>query len=391
MFFIKQTGISKAKKEQIEKLEKQEYLTLNEIINNIYKNSKLSAEEYQNQTSPIYTKITECLQKFADYCKLETNVIQHGSYKLNTLLMYPSKYNDIDIDIGMTISNLRTEIEPKIIKQLLFDYLKKSKLKYDSIEQKSCAITLKFKKDNIHVDIVVYRMNNGKQEVAWKNKWIHEEKNQQYEILKNVTSNNDSVKKIICFLKFLYKNGKINEGYELPSIILTEIVIQDYANEFKKFVNKKYPYQSNEYFINNLDKIKNLFEKKEYYNIGKKLLTLLEDTYDKFLTKFELKNSGGHNENFFNNHKNIGKKKLEKDKVLGGLFQIYKELYNYYNEQYVRLNDIILRNVLYGSNKMLILPEEIYGQYKNNSYKTNKYIERYFNKCIKYAQPIDFV
>lgn len=242
MNFFKNQKVGSQTDSKLNKDTQQEYLALDELIDNVYINSKLSKEEYEI-TSPIYLNISEILNKFSEYYDLETNTIQHGSYKLNTIMMYPSKQNDIDIDIGITINNLPRDVTPQQIKKLLFNFLQKNKgiLKYHTIEQKSCAVTLKFPNEKIHVDIVVYRMNGLNQEVAYKNNWIHEEKNNQYEILKGITSNNNNVKKLICFLKFIYKNANFYEGYTLSSIIITEIVTQDYTDKLNEYIYKNYP------------------------------------------------------------------------------------------------------------------------------------------------------
>jgi hypothetical protein len=195
---------------------------------------------------------------------------------------------------------------------------------------------------------------------------------------------------MITFLKFIYTNGNIQKEGKLPSIVITEIIIQNYYNNFKKYIQQINPNIKSKSQITRLiqtEKIKSIFEIYKYSDIGFSLLELLEETINNLKHTFAVYNSGGHKENFLNNHKN---RNLDKTIVINTLIQIYNEVENYYNYYYVRLRDTILRNVLYGQNRMLILLEDTYQQYKNCGYKNSTIFTKKINECIRYAQPIIF-
>lgn len=152
----------------------------------------------------------------------------------------PSKNSDIDIDIGLTLDNLSENITATQIKNFFYNTLKnkhhKTRIGYSKIELKNCAITLTF--EDLHIDIFIYKMENNKQYVAWKNKWIHKEKGKQYDFLKSIILYNDVAKSMIHILKLFYKNENISKYSKLPSIVITEIVVQNYYNKFKQFIQK---------------------------------------------------------------------------------------------------------------------------------------------------------
>lgn len=345
----------------------QKYLTLDEIIYNIYTNSKLSQDEYNKITSPMYNDIRTILENYCELIKCDAKIKLHGSYSLNTIMKYPT--GDIDLDIGM-IFNYMPNVTPLQLKNSLYEYLinKLPDLK-NNIDIGKCAITITLK--NMHIDIVMYKEVFGNQYVCWKNDWKQDEKDKQYEKLKDIILGNDSVKQIICFLKFLYKSDLIESNGRLPNIAITEYVVQDYSTKLKNFKNNHKRYKKEE-------TIHKKFIEKEYKNIGHKTMSLLDDLYNDLNNKFEIKNSGC-NENLIYNKK----RKLNKKKTLNVIEMIRKNLVNYYNYQCVGPNDMILVNVLCGANKMLVLPKDTYDKYKKSNYKNTHVFVKEFNKCIK--------
>jgi hypothetical protein len=361
-------------------------MDLSKLIKNNYNNSKLTRKDY-NTTSTCYNAVKDEIKFFCDCYDFDHNIIQYGSYSLNTVMVYPSINNDIDIDIGVTLNDINENIDPNDIKNDLFQYLSN---KIDTnkilIENKEIPIKITFKDLNLHIDIVIYKMCKRTQYLGYKNEWIKENSKKQYDILKGAIENHDEIKQLICFLKFIYKSGKINEKSKLPSIAITEMIVQDYYEKLDKYINNylrfnkiynKYEKQKIYKKLLNDNGYINGFIKYEYNDIGYKLLTILFDKINELEISFRIENSGC-NENLLNNNK----RKLNKRGTINTLKKIYNELLHYYNYKIICSNDTILRNVFYSDNKMLLIPNNMYSEEViNNDNKLSKF---YNSKVINY-------
>jgi hypothetical protein len=273
-------------------------------IENLYKNSKLSQDNI-SKISILYKYIRKKIsQLLIDKYKIKPNIHQHGSYALNTIIL--QKNNEIDLDLGLLIkyddlNNLCKQKNIIIffneIKEIIIKYfINCKKYKFKTIQDGDCAISMNL--DNFHIDIALYNGYKNKQCLFYKNReLILDNKHIQYDKIKKILSDNDTLKQMICFTKYIYKNidGKIFDEYKdskIPSIAITELYIN----------------------INNVIN--------SQHDIGINLLFCLETIYDKLNNKFEILNSGNSKENLIDNHK----RKLNKKNTLIVLDIIYQEL-----------------------------------------------------------------
>ena len=351
-------------------------MELSTLIENIYMNSKLTNDEIQNMTAPTYNTIKSLIELFCkEYEYPLQKIILHGSYKLNTIMNYPSKY-DIDVDIGVTF-DFAYDMKADVIKTKIYNFLKKvlaikeiKKLfpflaNYQTISVGKCAITLKL--DEMHIDIVVYRNIFNKQYVAWKDKWIVDEKDKQYEFLGNILAKNDKLKQLIYFFKFLYKSSSnlITKDSKLASIVITEIVAQNWNRKLDLFKKKN-----------------KRFNNEEYDDIGVKLINLLHETRMKLIRNFEVLNSGC-NENLIFNEKR--ERYLDEDNTLNVLKVIYDGLIYYHNNKKIDAdNEIFNKLFLNNKNRFMILSKEKYKKFRDNEYNSTIDIDNEYNKFIQF-------
>ena len=348
-------------------------MELSKLIEHVYYNSKLTAEEYGEVAKPIYNNIRVLLEHYCNKIEYSSNIKLHGSYALNTIMNSPS--GDIDLDIGLTFDKL-SNVSPMTIKENLYNYLinELPHLEHD-IDIGKCAITISLQ--DIHIDIVIYKKVFGNQYVAWKDDWKQDEKDKQYEKLKDTISGNHKVKQLICFIKFIYKNAKFQKNCILPSIAITELVVQDYCVKFKEFKKSNPRYKRPE-------TIHKKFIEKEYSNIEEKLLSLLTDTCINLNNKFEIVNSGC-KENLIHNKK----RQLHKKNTIDTIKQIRDELLNYSTNLLFCYSSTALRNVFFSENKWLLLPKEVYDEM--SEYDKSE-LNNYFNtQVVIYKPHLQFV
>jgi hypothetical protein len=315
--------------------------TLKHLINSVYENSKLTQDQISN-ISRIYKILKNDVHEFCTNNKLpEPQILQHGSRALNTIVNLPSE--DIDLDIGITFdSKMLAKKNMNIVRKKMYIFFN-GRYKHTTTEMNKCAITISFK--GFHIDIVIYKETYWNQYVIWKGKWKLDKKNKQYNILKEVTQNNDDAKKLISFLKFIYKSGNISASAILPSIAITELIVQDFNEKFNEF-KEEYKEEYKDEFI------REIFIQREYENLNKKLLNLLNETIINLSNNFEILNSGSE-ENLIDNTK----RSLDRDDTLNVLIDIYDGLFyydcnNYASEKYKTIYDVFhSQNNIVFSNK----------------------------------------
>jgi hypothetical protein len=143
-----------------------------------------------------------------------------------------------------------------------------------------CAITLNHQINNIHFDVVFYNMSKKYGQEVYYDRQLHkdEKKEEMINIKKHLTGDkNKTLKKIICFLKFLYKSIQVEKDRNIPSIAIVELVIQNYGKKLEK-------------------------------SCSQTLLKILINSLEKLNKKFALLTSNKTKENLFDNKRRTIKK-----------------------------------------------------------------------------------
>lgn len=340
---------------------------LDKIIENVYNNSKLKDEDLSKMIKLkqlIKDKIT-CF--FNDnYISIKYKILDQGSYKLNTLMYLPDENEDIDMDISIFIYfSYNYKLINKInkineIRKKLETYLNKELYIFD-VNVGKCAITLTHKIQNIHFDIVFYDISKiYGQQIFYNNSLYPDAKHEEMEnIIEHLKGDkNNSLKKIICFLKFIYKSIQLEKDRNLPSIAIVELVVQNY-------------------------------KKLENY-CSKTLLKILKNGIQKLNKNFVLLTSNETKENLLNNKRRI----LNKENTLTMMKLIYNGLFDIYNNKKFIITDKNIKNfmtmsyiLMNSENKYIMLDEYDYYSYKlikkvDNNYKKSKLIKYLDDKLI---------
>lgn len=316
-------------------------LTLNDKIINLYQNTKLDNNTI-TKISEIYNDLKNQITKFCTRNKYQSpEILQHGSYALNTFLLMPN--SEIDLDIGITFycNNLNYN-NVRIFKTKLFNFLKRKK---HNVQKGKCAITLKF--DNFHIDIVVYISVKDKQYILWNNyEFILDNKHAQYKYIKQFTENNDTLKQIICFVKYIYKNIDKNKYINciLPSIAITELIISVYI----KKISEKFKYFNSITYTNTFNNTINKFNNYNN-NVSFLLIKILYISIHELEINFTIRNSGSNDENYLYN----SKRQLHREDTINLLCDIYDSLYESYNGNKLSKNNL-LYDILQKKNNLML-------------------------------------
>lgn len=89
--------------------------------------------------------------------------IDQGSYAMNTGIK--PKNDDYDIDVGVIFDLNTSEYEPKRLKKLVYDKLDAKANR--KVDYKRPCITILYKNDGYHVDLVVYCDNDNDVNISW--------------------------------------------------------------------------------------------------------------------------------------------------------------------------------------------------------------------------------
>lgn len=284
---------------------------LDDLIENVYRNSRISNTD-RSTLSKCKKLIKRVLKEGLNGYRIK--FINQGSYATFTQI---SNSDDLDVDIGVVFHrNYKTS---KKYKKIIYDILANDEniTEIFNIEPMGkCCVKMILKNitlnDNpIKFEISVYKqiyenVNMGfyrgdyyvkyserlpRLYFGFGNKWKRDEKMKQMEFVKKKLAQDNDVRKIIMFLKSL--KLCFIEKIEIPSIIILEIVIQNYDYKDKTSTNTN------------------------------KLLRLLIRICDKLNKKCELFISGDSSkENLLNNDI----RQFDKDRILKFILQLCEDI-----------------------------------------------------------------
>jgi hypothetical protein len=335
---------------------------LDTIIENVYVNTRIEKGKLEKMID-IKNSIKSKIGIFFNSCYPSYNakISDQGSHKTHTNADLPDTSEDVDMDISVILHIKRnpSNIIRNIRLQLAF-YLDLQSYNVDVRVSKigKCAIKFINNTNGAHFDIVFYNQSKtGCQQVFYNGELHDDAKSQENEYIINCLSGDkhNRLKKIICFLKFIYKSLPNNPKYKckLPSIAIVEMVIQCKID----------------------------------IDVGNSLiiLNILKTCINKLSEKFAIYTSNNTRENLLNNKR----RKLPKKSTLKLLNRIYNSLTDIYNYSTMAKTNVLKYIITHSENKYALLDKVDYYCYKlakklsSVGYKNTiqmKYFNRKLNK-----------